>query len=524
MTLPLSHLLHRLRRLAVGPDRTPDADLLARFARTRDEDAFAALMARHGPMVLNACRRVLGDAHRAEDAFQATFLVLARKAGALRRPEALAGWLYGVASRVARKARGREAGQERPRPPENLPDPPDPRPDPLAELSARDLLAVLEEELWRLPEVYRLAVVLCCLEGLSQEEAARRLGWTAGSVKGRLERGRRRLAQRLERRGLTLSAALGVAAWRDVASAGLPAALAERTVPAAVAFAAGSGVIARGVSSEVVALVGGGLQAMSLSGLKVVLGVLLVAGVAGTGLAWLNNGPGKPLPSALASAVAADPGPRPGGAEKEVPDRPALLKKAQADLDELAAAADIADQKLTDRVIEDRQRLAELEERLNEVEGETSRARSARVEEDRLRATEAQLQGDIARTVAIRAEGAPETLRKQLDQVRDQLARIERDRRVEQEARYVKRMDLRRQMVRLEEGIRLLERKRAAQRQEVERRRETLAERIRQLEGGAVPTVRDRGLGAVERRLEAVQDELTELRREIRRLRPERKP
>src|SRR5262249_30666582 len=150
--------------------------------------------------------RVLGDTHAAEDAFKATFLVLARKAASLRRPAALAGWLYGVAARVARKARSQ--GSRRPSSLGDAPEPTDPRHDLLDRLTARELLAVLEDEVQRLPQGQRLAVALCCLEGLSQEEAALRLGCTAGAIKGRLERGRQRLHERLRRRGLTLSAAL----------------------------------------------------------------------------------------------------------------------------------------------------------------------------------------------------------------------------------------------------------------------------------------------------------------------------
>src|SRR5947207_3291319 len=133
-----TRLLRHLRRLTTGAavDASPDAVLLERFARRRDEAAFAALVERHGPMVYHTCRRLLGDAHAAEDCFQATFLVLARRAGAVGRPEALAGWLYGVAWRVARKARG-AAG--RGPAPHGLPETADPRPDPLAEVSARDL-------------------------------------------------------------------------------------------------------------------------------------------------------------------------------------------------------------------------------------------------------------------------------------------------------------------------------------------------------------------------------------------------
>jgi RNA polymerase sigma factor (sigma-70 family) len=202
-------LIQYIRRLAKRPkqDDASDAALLRRYVSERDPKAFAALVERHGPLVWNVCRRVLGDAHDAEDAFQAAFLVLLRKADTLRSPEELAGWLHGVARRVALKARTarvRRLSEVR-----LLADrPPRTYPDPLAELSARELLTVLDEEVQRLPTPYRLPVILCDLERRSQEEAARQLGWSPGSVKGRLERGRARLHDRLARRGLTLSAVL----------------------------------------------------------------------------------------------------------------------------------------------------------------------------------------------------------------------------------------------------------------------------------------------------------------------------
>ncbi len=194
-----------------------DAALLDRFVRRRDEDAFAALVARHGPLVLGVCRRVLGDAHEAEDVFQATFLVLARKAASLRRPDALAAWLYGTARHLAMK--WRRAGTRRrqrealaPRSSHGS----DPA-DPLDRITARELLLVLDEELHRLPEVYRLPLILCGLEGRPQKEAARLLGWTEASLRGRLERGRARLQSRLARRGF---AGAGVLLTAGLARAG----------------------------------------------------------------------------------------------------------------------------------------------------------------------------------------------------------------------------------------------------------------------------------------------------------------
>src|SRR5205814_317663 len=138
---------------------TSDAELLRRFAAGRDEAAFADLVRRHGPMVLGACRRVLGPGPDAEDAFQATFLVLARKAGSIGRPERLAGWLYGVAARVARRVR---TVARRHRPPTTQPEPIAP---PADDVMWRDLRPVLDAEVGRLAEHYRLPFVLCYLEG-----------------------------------------------------------------------------------------------------------------------------------------------------------------------------------------------------------------------------------------------------------------------------------------------------------------------------------------------------------------------
>ena len=189
MAKNLTRLMNHLRHIAARSCKYSDSVLLERFAHDRDESAFAALVARYGPMVLNVCRRVLGDAHLAEDAGQATFLVLARKAGVLRDREALPAWLYGVAYRCACKLR---SGRRRGPVPQQLnavAEPADSRADPLVEMTARELLALVEQEVQRLPQAQRMTVVLCCLEGLSQEEAARRLGLTAAAVKGRLERG-----------------------------------------------------------------------------------------------------------------------------------------------------------------------------------------------------------------------------------------------------------------------------------------------------------------------------------------------
>jgi RNA polymerase sigma factor (sigma-70 family) len=233
-------LLHLSRQLGLlsGAETADDATLLGRFISDRDEGAFAALVRRHSPMVLRVCQRVLGNEYDAEDSFQATFLVLARKAATVQPRDSLAAWLHGVARRVALKARSvriRHLRDARPR----ATTPGGASPDPLDDLSARELLTLVDEEIQHLPRVYRLPVILCCLEGFTQEEVSRRLGWTPGTVRGCLERGRARLHARLVRRGLTLSAVLVAAELSQrVAPAGALDQLCVATTRAALAFAA----------------------------------------------------------------------------------------------------------------------------------------------------------------------------------------------------------------------------------------------------------------------------------------------
>jgi RNA polymerase sigma factor (sigma-70 family) len=284
-------LLRHIRRLAPTPetDQVSDAALLDRFIAERDQQAFTALVERHAAMVLQVCRWVLGNADDAEDAFQGTFLVLARKAAAVRPREALAAWLRGVARRVALKTRAARIRYHETGP--LLEAPADGRADPLAELSARELLTILDEEVQRLPERYRLPLILCCLGGRSLEEAARQLGWTCGSVKGRLERGRARLHDRLVRRGLTLSAALAaVEASRATASAAVLAGLVLRTIPGALAFWAGQGMVT-GVSPSATAVAGRVVKAMALPRLIMATALLLTIAALGAGIALHRKSP-----------------------------------------------------------------------------------------------------------------------------------------------------------------------------------------------------------------------------------------
>jgi RNA polymerase sigma factor (sigma-70 family) len=280
-------LIRFLRQIAGPPaDRDlADRHLLERFVRGQDQAAFAALVQRHGPMVLGVCRRLLHDAHQAEDAFQATFLVLVHKARSIGRPESLGPWLHGVAYRTAARARQAARRRTREREAAGMPDG-----DPAVELVWRELRQVLDEELGRLAEKYRAPLVLFYLEGKTTEEVARQLGCPKGTVLSRLARGRDRLRHRLVRRGVALSAGLMAGVLTEQATAAaVPAALALGTVKAAVLTAAGQAA-AGAIPATVAALTKGVVRAMLLSQLKVVAAVALALTVAAAGaVVWVRQ-------------------------------------------------------------------------------------------------------------------------------------------------------------------------------------------------------------------------------------------
>jgi RNA polymerase sigma factor (sigma-70 family) len=340
--------LHQLERLfhhgtAVG---LTEGELLERFVGGHDEAAFEALMARHGPMVLGICQRLLRDPNDVDDAFQATFLVLVRKAGTLRRRDLLGNWLYGVAHRVAIRSRGLAArrlaraphGQEM-----------------IDRLDADGAGAVvvfdnssqldaepspwLHEEVRRLPEKYRAPVVLCYLEGLTHEEAAARLGWPIGTVKGRLARARDLLRRRLTRRGVILSAAALDAHLALPVGLIVPEALKYATLKAAraVADAAGRSILAASaVSLPVATLAHGVSRAMIMTHVKSLSLVLLVAGVVTTGfVVAAAQGPARkdqPVNQPPAAGATSDPS-APAKTKAQVsapPKEGAATKKAAA--------------------------------------------------------------------------------------------------------------------------------------------------------------------------------------------------
>jgi RNA polymerase sigma factor (sigma-70 family) len=312
---PLRHLLRRLRERTgpSGPGGVADADLLERFVSCRDEAALEVLFWRHGPLVWGVCRRVLRHEQDAEDAFQATFLTLVRKAGSVARREALAGWLYRVAYRIAlaaRSAAARRDGRERPLVVEPAAHGGD---DPLW----CDLGPVLDEEVNRLPAPYRSAVVLCYLQGLTNDEAAAALGCSRGTVASRLARARQRLRRRLGARGLAPASAL------LAAPGNVPATVPAGLVTTTLAAARGS------VSARVAALTEGALRAMALTRLKIALALVLVpaalvaASVATVGLYRASaSGAASPTEWAADPPAAAAPAAEGSAAKQAEPEDP----------------------------------------------------------------------------------------------------------------------------------------------------------------------------------------------------------
>ncbi|MCI0642752.1 MAG: sigma-70 family RNA polymerase sigma factor [Gemmataceae bacterium] len=259
---PLQLLIRNLRRLndSAGGGLT-DAQLLERFVKNRDEAAFEVLLWRHGPMVLGLCRRLLRQPADIEDSFQATFLALVRKAGSISKRESAGSWLYKVAYRVALAARGN--GQHAQQTLVDLP-----AAEPVPELVWRDLQPVLDEEIMGLPEKYRAAFVLCCLEGKTNEEAARQLGCPKGTLLSRLSRARELLRHRLSRRGVALSVGACASLGHECLAA-VPDALASATLHLLPEAAQ--------VSTHVITLTEGALRAMVISKLKIASAACVVA-------------------------------------------------------------------------------------------------------------------------------------------------------------------------------------------------------------------------------------------------------
>lgn len=277
------------RRLIAAParDESSDSSLLKRYISRHDESAFSSLLERHGPLVLRVCRQVLHRPEDADDAFQATFMVLARQAGSIRQGQSLPGWLYKVAYHIAVQVRSRSLNRQV-------------HEEQVAVMrqeqatisnEAQDVWPILHDELNRLPTKYRTPMVLCYLDGLTNEEAAGQLKCPVGTVKTRLNRARDLLRNRLARRGVALTPAVlaGLMLTPSLASAAVPAALTQATLQAATLFGAGKAVL--GTSANVSAIAEAAVHSMFVAKVKTAASVVLTLGLVGggAGVAWQHQ-------------------------------------------------------------------------------------------------------------------------------------------------------------------------------------------------------------------------------------------
>jgi RNA polymerase sigma factor (sigma-70 family) len=322
----------QLRRVVIGADggSLSDGQLLQLFLDQQDQTAFSVLVRRHGPMVLGVCRRVLQQAQDAEDAFQATFLVLVRKAASIVPRDMVGNWLYGVAYRTALKLKGANATRrtkEREAPVMSASEP-------TGDAMWQDLQPLLDQELHRLPDKYRVPVVLCDLEGKSRKDAARLLGWPEGTLSWRLASARSMLAKRLARHGLVLSAGSLALVLAQQAVACVPPPLLVSTVQAAALPAAGQAVAAGLISTQVAALTEGVLRTMMWIKLKITMAVLVGLTVVGTSVGVVSY---RSLAVPAHQVVAADGERQPANAQRD-PNKPAQREAGGQGREERRAA------------------------------------------------------------------------------------------------------------------------------------------------------------------------------------------
>jgi len=293
--------LHRAAGLSQCDDQS-DAQLLERFTRDHDQAAFESLVQRHGPVVWGVCRRLLFEANDAEDAFQATFLVLVRKPGSVKKQASLGSWLYGVAYRVALRARA-DAARRRHHERQVADMGPS---EPAHDESWRELRPVLDAELSRLPEKFRAPLILCYLQSKTNEQAAQELGWPVGSISKRLAEGRDLLRERLSHRGITLSAAgLGTVLAHNAATAAAPSTVVDTTVTVAHVMVTTKAATAAVAAASVASLTEGVVRTMALEKLKLA-GLALAALIALTGSSLLVHRALADKPPVAPGQAAAD--------------------------------------------------------------------------------------------------------------------------------------------------------------------------------------------------------------------------
>jgi RNA polymerase sigma factor (sigma-70 family) len=518
---PLQDFIRRLcRARSVTEDgHLTDAQLLERFATGRDEAAFEVLVWRHGPLVLNVARRMVRRPDDAEDVFQATFLTLARKAAAIRRGTSVGSWLYKVAYRIAlrvrqatdRRARREQSGVE------NVA---------VAAPGERDeteSAAVLADEVSRLPERYRAAVVLCYLQGSTTEEAARVLGCPRGTVLSRLAWARHRLSNRLIRRGLAPAIAAAAVSFGETASAMPSAALVAAVIRAALPFAAGRAAVPA-VSPQVAALARGALQMMLWNKIKIAAVVMCVLGLSGAGAGWLTRGRAV----AEAAPPVAEKPPEQGLPRAAEPDRQQELRKEidliRARLEDLTAVEERAAQRLSEQMISERLRLVELQDELRirqqngQLEDEEKQAGFKEAArricdlEEMLRKLDKSFDKSNEDGNK-RVEGVKKVLQKERETFEN-----ERNIFLKHQIERIKALrPLRGEVYQVEETLRRMETHQARQREELAEQRQALRTRLQQLEEISLRIEPADRLRDLERKLDALRRDVNELRRAVER-------
>jgi RNA polymerase sigma factor (sigma-70 family) len=510
---PLQHFIRRLcrKRSAAEEHHLTDARLLERFARDRDEAAFEVLVWRHAALVLHVAQRVVRQPSDAEDVFQATFLTLARKAGSIRKGTALASWLYKVAYRIGvrlRRSTVRREQYERSTV-EKVSEPAS------TECEDAELRAALADEVQRLPERYRAAVVLCYLQGLTTTEAGRVLGCPQGTVLSRLAWARQRLRARLIRRGLAPATALTALSFLDTARALPPQTLILAVVRAALPFAAGRTALVTAVSPQVAALAQGALRAMMWTKIKIAVLMLVMVGLAGTGAGWLTRGR---VVVEVIPAVAAEAAREPAESDRAKKERAIRMEELRKELAMVDDELQLHEDRLSRQVIQMRLQMLQAEERVRAAERERDFER--RGGEQRLLPFQSSIfeeEKTLDKISALKGDNHPELARsrKHLEELRRKIEAISQEIKASEERHTARVLAARKEIMELEEDLRRIQQRQRRQQEYLLTLRQLLIERLHEFQVGVDrPEPPDR-IRALERKLDRLHREVIELRRAL---------